>query len=77
MFSSNLSLNQKNSVFNLNSQLALCFLIVKTTQSFTFFFFSKFYFKASPIIDTSLVKAMVFPVVMYGCESCTIKKAEH
>ena len=24
-----------------------------------------------------LVKAMVFPVAMYGCESCTIKKAEH
>ena len=24
-----------------------------------------------------LVKAMVFPVVMYRCESCTIKKAEH
>ena len=24
-----------------------------------------------------LVKAMVFPVVMYGCECCTIKKAEH
>ena len=24
-----------------------------------------------------LVKAMVFPVVMYGCESCTIKKVEH
>ena len=24
-----------------------------------------------------LVKAMVFPVVMYGCVSCTIKKAEH
>ena len=24
-----------------------------------------------------LVKAMVFPVVMYGCESRTIKKAEH
>ena len=23
-----------------------------------------------------LVRAMVFPVVMYGCESCTIKKAE-
>ena len=23
------------------------------------------------------VKAMVFPVVMYGCESCSIKKAEH
>ena len=24
-----------------------------------------------------LVKAMVFPLVMYGCESCTLKKAEH
>ena len=24
-----------------------------------------------------LVKAMVFPVVMYGCESCVIEKAEH
>ena len=24
-----------------------------------------------------LNKAMVFPVVMYGCENCTIKKAEH
>ena len=23
-----------------------------------------------------LVKAMVFPVVMYGCESCTVTKAE-
>ena len=23
------------------------------------------------------VKAMVFPVIMYGCESWTIKKAEH
>ena len=23
-----------------------------------------------------LVKAMVYPVVMYGCESCTVKKAE-
>ena len=24
-----------------------------------------------------LVKAMVFPVVMYGCESLTVEKAEH
>ena len=24
-----------------------------------------------------LVKAMVFPVVMYGCEICTVKKSEH
>ena len=28
-------------------------------------------------IKVCLVKAMVFPVVMYGCESRTIKKAEH
>ena len=27
--------------------------------------------------NVCLVKAMVFPVVMYGCESLTIKKAEH
>ena len=25
----------------------------------------------------SLVKAMVFPVVMYGCENWAVKKAEH
>ena len=29
------------------------------------------------IVNVCLVKAMVFPVVMYGCESWTIKKAEH
>ena len=28
-------------------------------------------------IKVPLVKAMVFPVVMYGCESWTLKKAEH
>ena len=27
--------------------------------------------------NVSLVKAMVFPVVMYGCESWTVKKAKH
>ena len=27
-------------------------------------------------INAYLVKAMVFPVVMYGCESWTVKKAE-
>ena len=27
-------------------------------------------------IKVHLVKAMVFPVVMYGCESCTVRKAE-
>ena len=29
------------------------------------------------LTKTCLVKTMVFPVVMYGCESWTIKKAEH
>ena len=29
------------------------------------------------LIKILLVKAMVFPVVMYGCEGWTIKKAEH
>ena len=27
--------------------------------------------------NVCLVKAMIFPVVMYGCESWTVKKAEH
>ena len=27
-------------------------------------------------IKVHLVKAMVFPVVMYGCKSCTVRKAE-
>ena len=31
----------------------------------------------SLLTKVHLVKAMVFPVVMYGCESWTIKKAEH
>ena len=29
------------------------------------------------LIKVRLVKAMIFPVVMYGCESWTIKKADH
>ena len=35
--------------------------------------------KSRDILSTKvhLVKAMVFPVVMYGCESWTVKKAEH
>ena len=37
-------------------------------------------FKSRDIIlptKVHLIKAMVFPVVMYGCESWTVKKAEH
>ena len=29
------------------------------------------------LIKVCLVKAMVYPVVMYGCDSWTIKKSEH
>ena len=29
------------------------------------------------LTNVHLVKAMVFPVVMYGCDSWAIKKAEH
>ena len=29
------------------------------------------------LIKAHIVKAMVFPVVMYGCESWSIKKTEH
>ena len=32
--------------------------------------------KSKTVLLCRLVKAMVFPVVMYGCESWTIKKAE-
>ena len=32
--------------------------------------------KITKLLASGLVKAMVFPVVMYGCESWTVKKAE-
>ena len=37
----------------------------------------KFKYSKDYLINVRLVKAMVFPVVMYGCESWTVKKAEH
>ena len=33
--------------------------------------------RALLLTKVHLFKAMVFPVVMYGCESWTVKKAEH
>ena len=38
---------------------------------------NKYLSKNSNNVTKSLVKAMVFPVVMYRCESWTVKKAEH
>ena len=35
------------------------------------------YFADKVIVKVHIVKGMVFPVVMYGCESSTIKKAKH
>ena len=29
------------------------------------------------LLTKSIIKAMVFPIIMYGCDSWTIKKAEH
>ena len=42
-------------------------------------YFSYVYYSVYITLPTKfcLVKAMVFPVVMYGCESWTVKKAEH
>ena len=53
--------------------------------SFTAEFYQKFREELTPIQSRDitlptkihLVKGMVFPVVMYGCESWTVKKAEH
>ena len=47
---------------------------------FDFFFFLTFWPRKADITlptKVRLVKAMVFPLVMYGCESWTVKKAEH
>ena len=44
-------------------------------QAFSYFF-TIMYLITLPT-KVRLVKAMVFPVVMYGCESWTVKKAEH
>ena len=35
------------------------------------------YVLAATWMQLEIIKAMVFPVVMFGCESWTIKKAEH
>ena len=45
--------------------------------SFDFFIFSNSYQQVSLYCFTSYTHKMAFPVVMYGCESWTMKKAEH
>ena len=52
--------------------------IIKISLSFPSTCQHTMYLKMSSITaKVHLVNAMVFPVVMYGCESWTIKKAEH
>ena len=63
----------------------LCLPFLPLLPPFFFFFLSKCYFLDSilkcrditRLTKVHLVKATVFPVVLYGCKSWTIKKAEH
>ena len=58
----------------------LCFLhIWSHRRRIWWYFLNNYVLKSRDITLTKVcrVKAMVFPVVMYGCESWTIKKAEH
>ena len=71
-------------VFILRSLLMACRWCLQAVSNITPFFHcteSKLShassFKDLNFIKVRLVKAMVFPVVMYGCESWTVKKAEH
>ena len=43
----------------------------------SFHYFNEIWVLSTPLINVCIVKAMVFPVVMYGCESWAIEKAEH
>ena len=51
------------------------FLLFSVSDAFSSFFLCLF--PLFPVTKTHVVKAVVFPVVMYGCESWTIRKAEH
>ena len=58
----------------------VCFLHLLYAFSSDWTFFKTSIFKSRDITlptKVHLVKAMFFPVVMYGCESWTVKKAEH
>ena len=55
-------------------EIKRCFLLGrKVMTNLDSIFRSRHYFATK----VHLVKAMVFPVVMYGCESWTVKKGEH
>ena len=53
-----------------------CRYLYEVTDFVSFRYTTRSRFAGSPT-KVRLVKAMVFPVVMYGCESSTVKKAEH
>ena len=61
--------------------ISIHFLVIKARSAFSLEVMTKLdsIFKSRDITlltKVRLVKAMVFPVVMYGCESWTVKKAE-
>ena len=62
----------------LGLQLGIICEVSKAVNIYLFYVEDAF-LASNDILPTKvhLVKAMVFPVVMYGCESWTIKKAEH
>ena len=75
-------------LFNMLSRLVIAFLPRSKCLLMQSYFSNQHlaYMKADPNFGLNLhyfankvrlVKAMVFPVVMYGCESWNIKKAEH
>ena len=61
--------------------MPICILLNKNQNIWLHFMLSKTkctnWGKILLSLKVRLVKAMVFPVVMYGCESWTVKKAEH
>ena len=91
-FPSHLCVSLCLSLFSFSSHFFLSSIFYSSLYSsfshpilFIFYFFSvsdafssfSCFFPLFPVTKTRIVKAMVFPVVKYGCESWTIKKAEH
>ena len=69
----------------------MTFSLCESVSKFPFFYEDMYWIRVHPsdldsilksrditlLTKVRLVNAMVFPVVMYGCENWTIKKAEH
>ena len=64
-------------LFHISPFVVLCFILGNIFQCI--FYFTNCIFSRDITLPTKvrLVRAMVFPVVTYGCETWTVKKAEH